>query len=210
MLFAHSLYSRPVMQVQHMAERGAFGELTYASARSHTGVAGAAPAIAPVCRWLGVHQPDGDALGSMVAMSSEAGAHALIKTARGRLIELRDGASLPHAVEPREYSLHGTRGAFESCRGEQMVYLAGRTPGESWEPLARYSREFDHPRWQKEGSRAGTDSFVIDDFIAAVRTGRSPIDMVDAAAWSIIRPLGAASIAHGGKPMGIPDFRAMA
>jgi N-acetylglutamate synthase-like GNAT family acetyltransferase len=54
------------------------------------------------------------------------------------------------------------------------------------------------------------DFFVIEDFLNAIRTGKSPIDVYDAAAWSVIRPLSADSVKQGGKPMDIPDFRASA
>jgi hypothetical protein len=47
----------------------------------------------------------------------------------------------------------------------------------------------------------------MDQFVEVVRTGReAPIDAYDAAAWSCILPLSAASIRAGGAPQEIPDF----
>ena len=100
--------------------------------------------------------------------------------------------------------------------GQRMVYLEGRTPGEKWEPLEKYEPEFQHPRWKAEGDKVGGadhqggDYFVIADFLEAIRTGQSPIDMIEAVTWSCIRPLSADSIAGGSKPVEIPDFAAMA
>ena len=115
-----------------------------------------------------------------------------------------------------QYSLQGTRGAYESALGERMVYLEGRSPGEKWEPLAKYEAEFAHPRWAKEGEKAratgheGGDYFVIADFVEAIRSGagNSPIDVIDAVTWSSIRPLSAESIVGGSKPVEVPDFAA--
>jgi hypothetical protein len=49
---------------------------------------------------------------------------------------------------------------------------------------------------------------VLRDFVDAVRSGKSPIDIYDAIAWTSVRPLSEASIRAGCKPMAVPDFRA--
>ena len=93
-----------------------------------------------------------------------------------------------------------------------MVYLEGRTRGEQWEPLENYADEFDHPRWKSQGSDAGgaghggADYFVLDDFVAAVRTGQSPVDVVESVTWSLPRPLSGQSLAAGNKPVAFPRF----
>ena len=113
-----------------------------------------------------------------------------------------------------QYSLQGTRGAYESSRGQRMVYLEGRTRGEQWEELEKYAGEFDSPRWKQSADRAasaghgGADYFVLGDFVRAIRTGVSPIDVVDAVTWSVVRPLSAQSLLHGSAPVDIPDFAA--
>jgi predicted dehydrogenase len=211
--------------------------------RDNIGVIYPTHAIGPVCRWMGVNQKDGDKLVSLVAMASNSVAthqyavekfgadspaakvdfkngdtnHALIRTARGRLIEVRYDTASPRPAGMGQYALQGTRGAYESMFGERKVYLEGRSPAEKWEPLEKYESEFQHPRWVKEGKRAtasghnGGDYFVISDFLAAIRAGHgapSPIDIVDAVTWSCIRPLSADSIRAGSKPLPIPDFAA--
>jgi predicted dehydrogenase len=168
---ARELFDRPAVLVQAMVDGGLFGELAYAAA--------AHDAIAPACRWMG-----GERLVAMVATAADG---TLIRTAKGRLIELRaDGSA----------ALHGTRGAYESSNGRRMVHLDGRTTGGRWEDLDKY------------GSPAAPDAddAMIDAFVNAVRSGVSPIGVVDAVTWSAIRPLRAASLAGGGKPLDIPNF----
>jgi hypothetical protein len=45
------------------------------------------------------------------------------------------------------------------------------------------------------------------DFVQAVRTGKSPIDMFDAVTWTCIRPLSEQSIRSGSQPVEVPNFR---
>ena len=59
---------------------------------------------------------------------------------------------------------------------------------------------------QPAAGHDGGDYFVIADFVDAIRTGQSPIDVIDAVTWSCIRPLSADSITGGSKPVAIPDF----
>jgi predicted dehydrogenase len=211
--------------------------------RDNIGVIYPTHAIGPVCRWMGVnHKDDGDRLVSLVAMASKSAAthqyavekfggesyaakvdfkngdtnHALIRTKKGRLIEVRYDTASPRPPGMGQYSLQGTKGAYESALGQRMVYLEGRTSGEKWEPIEKYEAEFQHPRWAKDGARArstgheGGDYFVIEDFINAVRNGGgdSPIDVIEAVTWSSIRPLSAESITGGSKPVDVPDFSA--
>jgi predicted dehydrogenase len=194
-------------------------------------------AAGPVCQWLGVNRSD--RLVSLVALASKAAAtheyavakfgkdhaaagiqfrngdttNALIRTERGRLIQIRYDGSSPRPSGMGEYALQGTRGAYESAFGLQKVYLEGRSPEHAWEPLEKYQREFEHPYWAERGEEArraghgGGDFFVISDFLAAIRGGASPIDVVDAVTWSAIRPLSALSLERGGSAVEFPDFR---
>lgn len=194
-------------------------------------------AVGPVCRWMGVNRTD--RLVSLVAMSSKSAAthayavqkfganhpaaragflngdtnQALIKTAQGRLIEVRYDTASPRPPAAGQYSLQGTKGAYESAFGLRQVYLEGRSPKEAWEPLENYRDEFQHPYWAQRGEEAkstghnGGDYFVVSDFLEAIRSGQSPVDVYDAVTWSVIRPLSAASIAGGGKAVAIPNFK---
>jgi hypothetical protein len=113
-----------------------------------------------------------------------------------------------------EYQLQGTKGAYNSAFGTRNVHLEGKSPPHKWEPLEKYADEYEHRYWKEEGEKAkttghgGGDWFVMRDFVNAVRSGTSPIDLYDAVAWTSIRPLSEASIRSGSKPIDVPDFRA--
>ena len=112
-----------------------------------------------------------------------------------------------------QYSLQGIKGAYDSAFGIRNVYLQGKSPAHKWEPLETYRDEYQHSYWKDEGEKAkttghgGGDWFVMKDFIRAVRSGVSPIDIYDAVAWTSIRPLSEQSIRSGSKPVEVPDFR---
>ncbi len=195
-------------------------------------------AIGPVCRWMGV---DGvkDRLATLVAMDTKSVATqafaaakfgadseaakinfengdtniALIRTQQGRLIEVRYDTASPRPTGMGQYSLQGTRGAFDSAFGLRNIYLEGKSPPEKWEPLDKYEAQYQHPYWKEQGDQAkttghgGGDWFVIRDFLRAVRSGQSPIDIYDAAAWTSVRPLSEQSIRNGSKPVEVPDFK---
>jgi predicted dehydrogenase len=217
------------------------GSLTWRgeNLRDNVGVIYPTHAIGPVCRNMGIGKQD--KLVSLVAMASKPAAthayaleefgadspaakvdfkngdtnHALIRTALGRLIEVRYDTSSPRPIAMTN-ALQGTRGAYEAAFGKRMVHLAGRSPQNKWEPLEKYEAEFQHPRWKAEGAKVGAadhqggDYFVIADFLEAIRSGQSPIDLLEAVTWSCIRPLSAASILGGSKPVEILDFAAPA
>jgi predicted dehydrogenase len=193
--------------------------------------------LGPVCGWMGINR--GDRLVSMVTMSSKAAAtheyavkrfgensgparvrfqngdtnNTLIRTAQGRLISVRYDVASPRPSGMGQYSVQGTRGAYESAFGQHMVYIEGRSPAHEWEKLQKYRTEYDHPYWAERGAEAtktghgGGDYFVISDFLQAIRTGESPVDVYDAATWSSIRPLSAESLRRGSSAVEIPDFK---
>lgn len=147
----------------------------------------------------------------------------LIKTENGRMILLHYDTSSPRPGGNGQYSVQGTKGCYLSCFGEHKVYIEGRSSEgadpekfaekeHGWEELEKYESEYIHPYWKERGAEAskaghgGGDFFVLSDFIEAVRTKKSPIDVVDAATWTCIRPLSADSVQAGSKPMQIPDF----
>jgi len=138
---------------------------------------------------------------------------ALVRTENERLIEVIYDTASPRPPGMGQYSLQGTRGACEGALGQHMVYLEGRSPHEKWEPLEKYEPQYQHPLWKQFGDEAkasghgGGDYFVIREFLNSVRTGQSAVNVVDAATWSVIRPLSEQSLAAGGKPVDFPDFR---
>ena len=117
---------------------------------------------------------------------------------------------------PRPYSLNfrvqGTRGIWMS--DNRSVYLEGVSPEEHrWESFEPYREHYDHPLWRRYTSESegaghgGMDFFVVHAFVESVkRKVPPPVDVYDAAAWSVISPLSEQSIAMGSHPVRFPDF----
>jgi hypothetical protein len=93
------------------------------------------------------------------------------------------------------------------------IYIKGKSPEHQWEPSKSYLEAYDHPLWKRYEEQAtgsghgGMDFFVIHEFVEAIkRKAPVPLDVYDAAAWSVITPLSELSIAAGGAPQFFPDF----
>lgn len=133
-----------------------------------------------------------------------------ITTANGESIVMTHDTSLP-----RPYSLgfrvQGTDGLWTvDNRG---VHVEGRSPPHQWEDWEAYQDEFDADLWTRYESDAegaghgGMDFFVRNAFVESVkRDVAPPIDVYDAATWSVLSPLSEASAEQGGHPVEIPDF----
>jgi predicted dehydrogenase len=134
----------------------------------------------------------------------------LVKTANDETILITHDTNLP-----RPYSLgfrvQGTKGIWSD--DNQSIYVEGKSPHDQWEPAGAFLSQYDHPLWKKYGNDAegaghgGMDFFVINAFVESIkRKLPPPIDVYDAAAWSVISPLSEMSIANGGAPQQFPDF----
>lgn len=138
----------------------------------------------------------------------------LIRTARGTVIDLRyDTCSARPHPSTTYFTLQGTTASYVDDGRQQSIWIDGRSEKYQWEPFSQYSEGYDHALWKQHGQQAaqsghgGADFFVARQFVGAVLTGApSPITAADAAAWSSIIPLSAASIEAGGAPQEIPDF----
>ncbi len=193
-------------------------------------------AIGPVAQWMGINR--GDRMVSLVAASTKQtnlvehvrrqfpkdhpaqkiqfkstdSVTTLIRTAKGKLIDLRYDISSPRpVVSTTYYSLQGVKASYESRI--DSIWIEGRTKEKVWEPTSKYANEFEHPMWSRFRDQAagtghgGGDFFVVNEFLKTVRSGGPPpIDACDAAAWSVVIPLSGKSIAEGGAPQEIPDF----
>jgi len=138
----------------------------------------------------------------------------LIRTANGAVIDLRyDTSSARPHPSTTYFTLQGTTASYQDDGRQQSIWVDGRTEKYEWEPSGAYAAEYDHGLWKQYGQQAaqsghgGADFFVAQQFVEAVLAGGpSPINAADAAAWSSIIPLSAASIKSGGAPQEIPDF----
>jgi predicted dehydrogenase len=136
----------------------------------------------------------------------------LIKCANEETIMISHDTNLP-----RPYSLgfrvQGTKGLW--MKDGDQIYIEGVSEPHRWEPAEGYLEKYDHPLWKRYEDKAtgsghgGMDFFVMHAFIESVkRQVQTPLDVYDAAAWSVISPLSERSIANGGKPQYFPDFTA--
>jgi predicted dehydrogenase len=135
----------------------------------------------------------------------------LIKCSNGETVLVSHDTNLP-----RPYSLNfrvqGTKGLW--MRDNRSIYLEGISPEpHRWEPFEKYQQEYDHGLWKRYESDAegaghgGMDFFVINAFVQSVkRNVPPPIDVYDAASWSVISALSERSIATGSQPVAFPDF----
>jgi hypothetical protein len=147
----------------------------------------------------------------------------LVHTVNGVLIVLRRDSGSPRPHNMVHYHLQGSQASYLSPRHDEetpLIWMNGRSPGKSpsyqakWEPLWKYSPEFEHPYWKEWGEKAagmghgGGDFFVLRDFVQAIQTGTMPpIDVYDAVTWSCLMPLSLTSVAKRNCLMDIPDFK---
>ncbi len=135
----------------------------------------------------------------------------MIHTRNGETVMVSHDTNLP-----RPYSLafrvQGTRGLW--MNDYRSIYIEGVSPeAHRWEPFESYQETYDHPLWKRYaedaegGGHGGMDFFVMNAFVEAVKRGEpTPLDVYDAAAWSVIGPLSEQSIAMGSHPVAFPDF----
>ena len=134
----------------------------------------------------------------------------LIKTAKGRVINLEHNTSTPQPYD-RINLVAGTKGIFRDY--PPRIYVDG--PGkEEFGPIDPYKADFEHAWWKETGDLArklgghgGMDFIMAWRLIQCIRQGQPPdIDVYDAAAWSAPGPLSEASVAKGSAPVPFPDF----
>lgn len=141
----------------------------------------------------------------------------LCKLRSGGLVRLRLDmmSNRPHL--PDYYALQGTRGVYESPRlgGDPKVWFGESRDGEhrEWRSLWDFESELpaawrdpDSPAWR--AGHGGGDYFVVREFLGAIVEGRRPVvDVYRALEWTAAGLCSQISIANGGVPIKVPDFR---
>jgi len=133
-----------------------------------------------------------------------------ISTANGESVIVIHDTTLP-----RPYSLgfrvQGTKGLW--MKDGNQIYIEGASTPHRWEDSAPYLEKYDHPLWKNYEAQAvgsghgGMDFFVLNAFVESVKRNiEPPLDVYDAAAWSVITPLSEQSVANNGEPQDFPDF----
>ena len=142
----------------------------------------------------------------------------LCKTVSGKLLKLRyDIVSYrPHNM--RYYALQGTRGCYVAPRGlgdDHKIWLMDDCPDpQAWKPLKEYDDEYLPEEWKHPPQEAlktghwGADYFIVKDFLdAIVHDNKPPIDVYDAMNITAPGLASQESIAKGGAPVQVPDFK---
>ncbi len=140
----------------------------------------------------------------------------VIKCERGETIVLTLDTTLPRNFYSRGFTVRGTKGMFEEST--QSVFIDNgeqrESRAENLNNIEKFTEKYEHDIWKNflesgvQGSHGGMDYLVYSDFFDCVKNNKPmPIDVYDAAAWMCITPLSEKSIAAGGIPMEIPDFK---
>ncbi|MFC4871043.1 Gfo/Idh/MocA family protein [Negadavirga shengliensis] len=191
-------------------------------------------AIGPAAQWLDINR--GDRFEYLVSMSSrQVGMNhyakrisgpdhpnarldfqlgdvntTLIKTNKGITVTLYYDCQTPRPVD-FIWRIQGTKGIYSGTLNK--IHLEDRSRPHQWEETSAYVQEYDHPNWKKEGELAkshghgGSDYFCMLDFVQAVRNRTEvPIDVYDAATWSVITALTESSVNHKSQAVDFPDF----
>lgn len=183
--------------------------------------------LGPVMQWFTAVDPQ-ERIASVVCLGS--GQHTdpehphddtslmLCKLRSGKLIQVRLDmlSNRPHLAT--YYALQGTHGAYEAARVEGepgRIWLGESTPGAQrhWRDLNDYASALpplwrDPPRAAREAGHGGGDYFMIADWVAAIVEGSPPaIDVYTALEWTAAGLCSQLSIANGGVPIQVPDFR---
>ena len=145
----------------------------------------------------------------------------MIKTRLGRSIMVQHDTTTP-----RPYSRHnliqGTNGVFAGFPNRIALESGGFPEAEGgpgsyhqWDrDMDKWFARYDHPLYtrmgkiaERNGGHGGMDFLMCWRFVYCLRNGE-PLDqdVYDAAAWSVISPLSAESVADRGNSRDIPDF----
>ncbi len=135
----------------------------------------------------------------------------LLATENGLTMTLYHDTQSPRPYD-EIFRVQGTRGIYS--RTLRKCYFEGKSPEEhTWEDDEKYYEQYDHPLWRTLGAEAvkyghdGADYLELHQFTHAVRNGLpTPIDVYDAATWSVISPLSEMSVAAKSAAQDVPDF----
>ncbi len=138
----------------------------------------------------------------------------MIKTIKGRSIMVQHDTTTP-----RPYSRHnliqGTNGVFAGFPNRIALEQGGTKSFHEWDyEMDPWYEQYDHPLWtkmgeeaQRNGGHGGMDFLMFWRMIYCLRNGEAlDQDVYDGAAWSVISPLSAQSVANRSESLSIPDF----
>ena len=175
--------------------------------------------LGPVLQWFGERVVSVCCLGTGVHTDSE---HAmedtvmmLCKTEGGGLIKIRIDM-LSNRPANSYFSLQGTKGCYESSRGfggQPKIWLSDFDSGGQWRPLSEFEADFLPERWKNPPDEAHNvgdlgEYFKVRDFVDSILTDTPPpLDVYTAMDFTVPGLVSEQSIANGGAPVEVPDFR---
>jgi predicted dehydrogenase len=180
-------------------------------------------ALGPVMRWFTAANPE-ERIESVTCVGSgrytdpehahEDTCLMLCKLRSGKLIKVREDmlSNRPYGLN---FTLQGTEGVYESARiyGQPGYLWIERGSGDrrQWRPVAQFGEHLP-PAWRtlpaEAGSHGGGDYHTGRLFAGAVLHGEPPpIDIYTALEWTAAGLCSQISIANGGVPIRVPDFR---
>lgn len=144
-------------------------------------------------------------------------------TETGITLRVRVDHVSPRPHQMAYYALQGTRGSFESKRGNgdrskiwlEDLHEPSRTSGDgaAWHSLADFGPEYiperlAAPPEARQGGHGTSEYWLVQDFLAAVRGDRlSPIDVHRALDYTLPGILAVSSAVAGGAPHVVPNSR---
>ena len=141
----------------------------------------------------------------------------LCKTESGALIKIHIDM-LSNRPANSYYSLQGLKGCFESDRGfgdKSKIWLADHSKdSEDWLPFSDFEKDFMPERWKTLPEEAQNidfdlgEYFEMRDFVDSILNDTAPpIDVYTALDFTVPGLVSRESIANGGKPVEVPNFR---
>ncbi len=147
-----------------------------------------------------------------------------MQTDGGLVFRVRVDHTSPRPHQMAYYSLQGTRGSFESWRGNgdtSKIWLedthepshVGRDTAQ-WHPVSDFADQYipdrlAAPPEARQGGHGTSEYWLLKDFLAAIRGEREiPIDVHRALDYTIPGIVALESAAAGGTPLLAPDSRA--
>ena len=172
--------------------------------------------LGPVLQWFDERVATVSCLGTGVNTDPE---HAmedtilmLCKTEKGALIKIRIDM-LSNRPPNTYYSLQGTKGCYEGTRGFGDAPKVSFDDG-AWQPLSDFEDEFLPERWKnppEEAVKANNVSgeyFELRDFVDSIlQDTQPPLDVYATMDFTVPGLLSEQSIANGGAPVEVPNFR---
>ena len=160
------------------------------------------------CLGTGVHTDPEHAMEDTILM--------LCKTESGALIKIRIDM-LSNRPANTYYSLQGLKGCYEGARGfgdRPKVWLADYSEGSKWQPLSDFEADFMPEIWKNPPEEAlkadyvRAEYFQVRDFVdSIIQDTDPPIDVYTAMDFTVPGLVSEESIANGGMPVQVPDFR---